>query len=73
MNIDTTLGITQIVLSALLAGIILLQPKGVGLGQVFAGEGNVYRTKRGAEKIVSNTTIVLAVLFCGLGIARLFI
>ena len=73
MKIDTVLSVIQIVLSALLVGLILIQPKGVGLGQVFAGEGNVYRTKRGAEKIVSNATILLAIAFCGLGIARLFV
>ncbi|MFO0702322.1 MAG: preprotein translocase subunit SecG [Candidatus Andersenbacteria bacterium] len=73
MKLDTALGIAQIVIAALLAGLILIQPKGVGLGQVFAGEGNVYRTKRGVEKIVSNLTILTAIVFCGTAIARLFV
>jgi len=73
MDIDKALGIAQIVISALIIGLILIQPKGVGLGQVFAGEGNVYRTKRGAEKIVANLTILLAIIFCGTAFARLFV
>ena len=72
MHTAQILGIAQIVLACLLVGLILIQPKGVGLGQVFAGEGNVYRTKRGVEKIVSNATIATAVVFVALAAARLF-
>lgn len=42
---------------------ILLQSQGTGLGTSFGGEGNSYRSKRGAEKIIFNTTIVMAVVF----------
>lgn len=57
------LPIVQIVLAVLLMGAILLQNRGVGLGGVFGGEGNVYRTKRGAEKFIYLATIVIASLF----------
>jgi preprotein translocase subunit SecG len=70
---DTILGIAQIVVGALLILLVLIQPKGVGLGQVFGGEGNVYRTKRGAEKIVFNLTIILAAAFAGVALARTLI
>jgi preprotein translocase subunit SecG len=70
---DTILGIAQIVVGALLILLVLIQPKGVGLGQVFGGEGNVYRTKRGAEKIVFNLTIILSVAFAGVALARTLI
>ena len=30
---------------------------------VFGGEGNIYRTKRGAEKVIIMATIVIAALF----------
>jgi len=73
MNLNIVFGIAQIVIAAVLVTLVLIQPKGVGLGQVFAGEGNIYRTKRGVEKIVSNATILLAILFCATSIARLFI
>lgn len=57
--------VVQIVLAVLLMILILIQSKGVGLGGVFGGEGNVYRTKRGAERVIFLATIVVAVLFFG--------
>lgn len=72
-SMDRTLAIAQIAVAFLMAALILLQPKGVGLGQVFGGEGNVYRTKRGVEKIVYNATIILAIVFAGLALARVLI
>lgn len=65
--------ITQIIVSVVLMLAILLQSRGAGLGGVFGGSGAVYRTKRGAEKILFITTIVAAVLFIGLGIVGLLI
>lgn len=55
--------ITQLIIAALLIGAILLQQRGAGLGSAFGGEGQFYRTKRGAERILFIATIVLAVLF----------
>ena len=55
--------IIQVVISALLIAAILLQQRGTGLSATFGGEGNVYRTKRGLEKVIFIATIVLAVLF----------
>lgn len=61
-------------LAALLTAVILLQSKGTGLGGVFGGgEGNIYRTKRGAEKVLFIGTIVLAVLFFGTAFASLLV
>lgn len=59
----TFLAIIQIVVSAFLIGAILLQQRGTGLSAAFGGEGNIYRTKRGLEKIIFGATIALAVLF----------
>lgn len=53
----------QIIFSILLITFILIQNRGAGLGGVFGGEGNVFRTKRGAEKIIFYLTIVFACLF----------
>lgn len=61
--------IAQIVVSSLLIIAILLQARGSGLGSTFGGEGNVYRTKRGVEKILFRSTIVFAVIFLGLALA----
>lgn len=57
------LPIIQIILSILLTGAILLQQRGSGLGAAFGGDSNVFRTKRGVEKILFYATIGLAVLF----------
>jgi preprotein translocase subunit SecG len=59
----------QIVVSALLVGVVLLQQQGVGLSGAFGGDGNVFRTKRGLEKGLFYATIVLGALFLGLGLA----
>ena len=57
------LNILQIVLAVLLTIAILLQEKGTGLSAAFGGEGNIYRTKRGLEKVLFIATIILAALF----------
>ncbi|MFH0928212.1 MAG: preprotein translocase subunit SecG [bacterium] len=57
------LDVAQLVLAVLLVASILLQARGTGLGSTFGGSDNVYRTKRGVEKILFKATIVLAVLF----------
>lgn len=43
-----------------------MQNKGTGLGAAFGGgEGSVARTKRGAEKGLFVTTIILSIIFLG--------
>ncbi|MEK7074338.1 MAG: preprotein translocase subunit SecG [Patescibacteria group bacterium] len=59
----TIINIAQIVISVLLIVGILMQQRGGGLSTVFGGDGSVYRTRRGAEKIVFIATIVLSILF----------
>lgn len=65
--------ILQVIFASLLVAAILLQSQGTGLGAAFGGGGSIYRTKRGAEKIIFRGTIALAVIFLGLSLARLFI
>lgn len=57
--------LAQIIISVALIGLILLQAKGMGLGNsaIFGGSGQFYSSKRGVEKIVFNATVALAVLF----------
>ena len=62
------LNVLQIVLAILLIITILLQQRGTGLSASFGGEGNIYRTKRGAEKILFYATIVLAIAFLAIGL-----
>ncbi len=55
--------IIQIISAGLLITVILLQNKGTGLGAAFGGEGTVYRSKRGAEKWLFISTIILSLVF----------
>ncbi len=71
--ISKILNIVQIVLATLLVASILLQARGTGLGAAFGGEGNIYRTKRGVERILFYSTIVLAVIFFGVALANVII
>lgn len=57
------LDIIQIILAAVLIIAVLLQNRGSGLGAAFGGESNVYRTKRGLEKVLFRLTIVIAIIF----------
>jgi preprotein translocase subunit SecG len=66
--IDRAIPIVQIVLSVIVIGLILIQGKGSGLSTVFGGGGDVYSTKRGAEKIIFNVTIVVVILFFGVAL-----
>ncbi len=67
------LNYSQLIISVLLIISILLQNRGSGLGAAFGGEGNVYMSKRGAEKTLFIATIILAFLFLVLGVLRLVI
>jgi preprotein translocase subunit SecG len=70
MNYQLILSIAQIVLAILLIAAIILQARGTGLGAAFGGGGNVFRTKRGAEKKLHQMTIVIAILFFGVALAN---
>jgi protein translocase SecG subunit len=52
------------VVSALLMILcILIQTRGQSLGAAFGGDTSYYRSRRGAEAVIFNATIVLAVIF----------
>lgn len=57
------LTIFEIVLAVSLITSIIIQPKGQGLGGVWGGGGEFYKSRRGVEKIVFYLTIILACLF----------
>ncbi len=65
--------LAQIAVSVLLVAVILLQQRGVGLGATFGGGGEAFRTKRGLEKGLFYATIVLSVVFLGLGLALIIV
>jgi len=65
--------IILVVVSVLLMISVLLQNRGTGMGAVFGGEGAVYKTKRGAEKVLYWLTIIFAILFLGLSLTLLVV
>ncbi|MBU1019199.1 MAG: preprotein translocase subunit SecG [Patescibacteria group bacterium] len=71
--LHSTLLTLQIIVSILLVVSILIQQRGTGLSATFGGEGGGFQaTKRGAEKVLANATIVLVTLFITLSIGLLF-
>jgi len=73
MPIKLILNISQVVVSVILIGLVLLQQRGSGLSQVFGGEGTGYHTRRGLEKVIFTGTIIAAVLFLSIAITSLFL
>jgi len=67
------INIIQLVSAVLLIGAILIQQRGSGLGGVFGGDNSIYRTKRGAEKIIFIATIILAFLFIAASLTAIFL
>lgn len=70
---DNILNIIQVVVSVLLIVVILLQGRGAGLGAAFGGSSNVYRTKRGAEKFLHISTVILAFIFISVALINIII
>ncbi len=61
-NIQNILLYVQIGVCVLVIVSILLQNRAEGLGKMFGGGGEVFRTKRGLEKFLYYFTIALVVL-----------
>ena len=57
------LNVVQIILSAAVIALVILQSKGGGLSRMLGGEGGVYKTRRGFEKTLFNVTVLLIVVF----------
>ncbi|HEY4520348.1 MAG TPA: preprotein translocase subunit SecG [Candidatus Paceibacterota bacterium] len=73
MNVSQILSYSQIGLALLLVLSILLQQRGSGLSGALGGSTLEYSTKRGAEKVIFYLTIVFAILFIAVSIARVII
>jgi preprotein translocase subunit SecG len=71
--VGTYLNLVQIIISVTLIVIILIQVKGDSGGSVFGGGVGVARTRRGLERTLFNTTIVLSVIFLLLSFLNAFL
>ena len=65
--------ILLILISVSLIALILMQVRGSGVGAIFGGGGEVYRSRRGVEKILHYFTIALAFLFSAVAFSLIFI
>ena len=65
MNIADALQYLTIGTGALMIVCILLQQRGASLGAGFGSSGELYTTRRGLDKNLFDTTIILAVIFVG--------
>lgn len=75
-DMERLLNIAQLVIAALLIAAVVLQNRGSDAGSIFGGGGgdtNVYTTKRGLERILMISTIVLTVLFMGVALANVLV
>jgi len=63
MSIDSILQIVTVGSAILMILAILLQQRGASLGAGFGSSGELYTTRRGLDKNLFETTIILAVVF----------
>ena len=73
MNVGEILDIVMVASASLMILAILLQTRGASLGAGFGASGELFTTRRGLEKNLYDTTIVLAVVFVGSLLASLMI
>ncbi|GBD34213.1 hypothetical protein HRbin34_00539 [bacterium HR34] len=67
------LSISIIIVASLLIVSILLQQRGAALGSGFGGEGNIYSTLRGFEKILFYMSSFFAGAFIFLSLLKLIL
>lgn len=63
MQLKDFLSLAQILVSALLIVLVLLQVRGTGFGAALGGQDYTFRTKRGLQRSLHRLTIVIVVVF----------
>jgi len=69
----TYFNIIQLLISAVLILVILLQSRGEAFSGTFSSDSSVFRTRRGIEKTLFNFTLVLATVFVILSIISVIV
>lgn len=67
------LTIINMAVMVLMIAAIILQRRATGLSSVFGGSSNIVATRRGAEKWLFYTTIVLGIIFVGLSVTAVIL
>ena len=70
---NTILFYTQLAVCIILIVLITIQQRGAALGAGFGGGGEVYSTKRGAQKKIYYATIAVATIFLVLGVLNILL
>ncbi len=70
---NEVLNYAMVISAGLMIVTILLQQRGATLGAGFGSSGEIFTTRRGVDKNLFDTTIVLAVIFVGSLLAGLLI
>ncbi len=70
---NTLLLTIEVVVAILLSLAILVQQRASGLSQSMGGSGVTYAQRRGAEKVLFQASIVLAVVFFAIPVLMWFI
>ncbi|MFA6354704.1 MAG: preprotein translocase subunit SecG [Candidatus Paceibacterota bacterium] len=67
------LSVLQIIIAAAIVVLIILQERSAGLSGIFGGgdSGGFYHARRGMEKAIFTSTVVLTILFIGLAVFKL--
>lgn len=63
----------QVVVSIALIVLIILQERSAGISGIFGGGdgGTLYQTRRGVERVIFISTVVLVIIFAGLAVFKL--
>jgi len=73
MTINAILQLVTVGSAILMIACVLLQQRGASLGAGFGSSGELYTTRRGFDKNLFETTIVLAVVFVASILAALLL
>ena len=65
------LRIIQSIIAVALIALILLQERSAGISGLMGGDSGFYQTRRGLERVIFISTIVLALTFAGISIYQL--
>ncbi|HPS28240.1 MAG TPA: preprotein translocase subunit SecG [Candidatus Paceibacterota bacterium] len=71
MSIVSLIKIAIVVLGVILVILVILQQGESGLSETFGGQSSFLTTRRGAEKWIFTTTIIIGIIFVGLCLALL--